>query len=241
MSTTCIQAQRGRGRQKANFELGFEQSRAKATFLPFTKWFWWFFSLSQAIDPQTEPSCASGFFSRKQGFGGQRRHQDRLWHDQSHCRCGHWSYRGLRNSVESPQRSASRGWGSWGRYPPALFIPGRGLLLGSEFPSTQPCMWAEGAAAATVRAHLGSAVRSCQKRWWVRGAHEWDTQRKFSGLELHLLYDSLCVCVYLVSVCVWTYTCTYKHIYLSVLSVYVSGRKQKKVSNGYLYMYNSIH
>ena len=119
--------------------------------------------------------------------------------------------------------------------------PPSGLYTGSEFPSTQPCMWAEGAAAATVRAHLGSAVRSCQKRWWVRGAHEWDTQRKFSGLELHLLYDSLCVCVYLVSVCVWTYTCTYKHIYLSVLSVYVSGRKQKKVSNGYLYMYNSIH
>lgn len=216
MSTTCIQAQRGRGRQKANFKLGFEQSKAKATFLPFTKWFWWFFSLSQAIDFQTEPSCASGFFSRKQGFGGQRRHQDRLWHDQSHCRCGHWSYRGLRNSGEPPPREVPPGGEGAG-----VDIP-RSCL-----PLVEGCSWALSSPALSPACGLRVPL---QPQWGLISGLQWEAARRDDEWGVHmsgtlkgssvvlngLLYDSLCVRVYLVSVCVWTYTCTYKHIYLSV-------------------------
>lgn len=145
MFTTGIQAQRGRGRQKAKSS-SWSLSRAKQR--PFSyslhNDFYDFFSLSQVINPQTELSCASGFFSRKQGFGDQRRHQDRIWHDQSHSRCGYWSYRGLRNSVEpSPEKCLPRGEGG------GVVIPW------SYLPLVEGCSWALSPPALQPALHVG--------------------------------------------------------------------------------------
>lgn len=94
--------------------------------------------------------------------------------------------------------------GSRDRYPPIplrpwVRTPGRGVSS-HHFRTNAGCKGSCSQSKGSGRVPPGFAVRSCQREWWVRSEHEWDTDSVCDRPKLHYVYLIYYVCVY--SVCV---------------------------------------